>query len=251
MAPASAVSGRQDGAFDDGLGLGDELLQAGAELGDGVGDRAAGRGLVQPETQPAGGRQAPGAKAPTLVTSDLVARMKPGSVLVDISIDQGGCFQDSHPTTHADPTYPVHGSVFYCVANMPGAVPSTSTRALTNVTLPYAAALSGRGDHRTRNARPPADPRAAPGRLRGRPPDPAQEARIILHRSWEKAQEDAEAWFRAARPDPAVARQILGTLTRCSRTREEYDRERDSMTGHGVPGAFLPQWPAGTALRRT
>src|SRR5487761_1230634 len=116
-----------------------------------------------------------GAKAPKLVSNDLVKRMKPGSVLVDIAIDQGGCFEDSHPTTHADPTYPVHGSVFYCVANMPGAVPSTSTRALTNVTLPYAAALSGRGDHRTRNARPPADPRAAPGRLRGRPPDPAQE----------------------------------------------------------------------------
>src|SRR5206468_8309344 len=65
----------------------------------------------------------PGAKAPTLITNELVSRMKPGSVLVDISIDQGGCFEDSHPTTHADPTYPVHDSVFYCVANMPGAVP--------------------------------------------------------------------------------------------------------------------------------
>ena len=85
----------------------------------------------------------------------------------------------------------------------------------------------------------------------GDPPDPAREARIILHRSRKKAQEDAEAWFRAARADPAVARQILGTLTRCSRTREEYDRERDSMTGYGVPGAFLPQWPAGTATGRT
>src|SRR5712691_1308358 len=79
----------------------------------------------------------PGAKAPTLVSNDLVARMKPGSVLVDISIDQGGCFEDSTPTTHAEPTYLVHGSVFYCVANMPGAVPHTSTYALTNVTLPY------------------------------------------------------------------------------------------------------------------
>jgi len=87
----------------------------------------------------------PGAKAPTLVTNELVARMKPGSVLVDISIDQGGCFQDSHPTTHADPTYPVHNSVFYCVANMPGAVPNTSTHALTNVTLPYAVALANKG----------------------------------------------------------------------------------------------------------
>jgi alanine dehydrogenase len=87
----------------------------------------------------------PGAKAPTLVSNDLVSRMKPGSVLVDISIDQGGCFEDSRPTTHADPTYPVHDSVFYCVANMPGAVPHTSTYALTNVTLPYAVALADKG----------------------------------------------------------------------------------------------------------
>jgi alanine dehydrogenase len=87
----------------------------------------------------------PGAKAPKLVTNEQVARMKPGSVLVDISIDQGGCFEDSHPTTHADPTYEVHDSVFYCVANMPGAVPHTSTYALTNVTLPYAVELADRG----------------------------------------------------------------------------------------------------------
>jgi alanine dehydrogenase len=86
-----------------------------------------------------------GAKAPTLISNELVRRMKPGSVLVDISIDQGGCFQDSHPTTHADPTYPVHSSVFYCVANMPGAVPNTATHALTNVTLPYAAQLANQG----------------------------------------------------------------------------------------------------------
>ncbi len=87
----------------------------------------------------------PGAKAPTLVSNDLVSRMKPGSVLVDISIDQGGCFQDSRPTTHADPTYPVHKSVFYCVANMPGAVPHTSTYALANVTLPYVLQLADLG----------------------------------------------------------------------------------------------------------
>ena len=87
----------------------------------------------------------PGAKAPTLVTNEQVSRMKPGSVLVDISIDQGGCFEDSRPTTHADPTYAVHNSVFYCVANMPGAVPHTSTYALTNVTLPYAVELADRG----------------------------------------------------------------------------------------------------------
>ena len=87
----------------------------------------------------------PGAKAPMLVSNALVARMKPGSVLVDISIDQGGCFEDSHATTHADPTYRVHDSVFYCVANMPGAVPHTSTYALTNVTLPYAVELANHG----------------------------------------------------------------------------------------------------------
>ena len=87
----------------------------------------------------------PGAKAPTLVSNDQVSRMKPGSVLVDISIDQGGCFEDSRPTTHDEPTYRVHDSVFYCVANMPGAVPHTSTYALTNVTLPYVLELADRG----------------------------------------------------------------------------------------------------------
>jgi alanine dehydrogenase len=87
----------------------------------------------------------PGARAPKLVSNDLVARMRPGSVLVDIAIDQGGCFADSRPTTHADPTFTVHGSVFYCVANMPGAVPNTSTWALTNVTLPYAVSLADKG----------------------------------------------------------------------------------------------------------
>ena len=87
----------------------------------------------------------PGAKAPKIISNELVSRMKPGSVLVDISIDQGGCFEDSRPTTHADPTYTVHNSVFYCVANMPGAVPHTSTYALTNVTLPYALALANLG----------------------------------------------------------------------------------------------------------
>ena len=87
----------------------------------------------------------PGAKAPTLVSNELVSRMKPGSVLVDIAIDQGGCFEDSRPTTHADPTYTVHGSVFYCVANMPGSVANTSTYALTNATLPYAVKLADLG----------------------------------------------------------------------------------------------------------
>ncbi len=87
----------------------------------------------------------PGAKAPKLVTNDMVARMRPGSVLVDIAVDQGGCFEDTHPTTHADPTFPVHGSIFYCVANMPGAVPNTSTSALTNATLPYIRQIARRG----------------------------------------------------------------------------------------------------------
>ncbi len=87
----------------------------------------------------------PGAKAPTLVSDALVAQMKPGSVLVDIAIDQGGCFESSRPTTHADPVYTVHGSLFYCVANMPGAVPHTSTHALTNVTVPYALEIADRG----------------------------------------------------------------------------------------------------------
>ncbi|MEV4008096.1 alanine dehydrogenase [Actinomadura sp. NPDC049753] len=87
----------------------------------------------------------PGARAPKLISNELVARMKTGSVLVDIAIDQGGCFEDSRPTTHADPTYRVHGSTFYCVANMPGSVPNTSTYALTGVTLPYAVQIADRG----------------------------------------------------------------------------------------------------------
>ena len=87
----------------------------------------------------------PGAKAPILITDELVGRMKPGSVLVDISVDQGGCFESTRPTTHSDPTFEVNGSLFYCVANMPGAVPHTSTYALTNVTLPYAVEIANRG----------------------------------------------------------------------------------------------------------
>jgi alanine dehydrogenase len=87
----------------------------------------------------------PGAKAPKLVSDDLVSRMRSGSVLVDIAVDQGGCFENTRPTTHDDPTYRVHDSVFYCVANMPGAVPNTSTYALTNVTLPYVVALAEKG----------------------------------------------------------------------------------------------------------
>ncbi|MBL3700953.1 alanine dehydrogenase [Leucobacter luti] len=87
----------------------------------------------------------PGEKAPKLVTDEMVAQMKPGSVLVDIAIDQGGCFENSRPTTHDDPTFAVHNSIYYCVANMPGAVPETSTAALTNATLPYVVALADKG----------------------------------------------------------------------------------------------------------
>lgn len=87
----------------------------------------------------------PGAKAPKLVSNDLVSRMKVGSVLVDIAVDQGGCFADTRATTHADPTFVVHGSLFYCVANMPGAVPNTSTYALTNATMPYVRSIANHG----------------------------------------------------------------------------------------------------------
>ena len=86
-----------------------------------------------------------GAKAPKLVSNDLVSKMRPGSVLVDVAIDQGGCFADSRPTTHQDPTYKVHDAIFYCVANMPGAVPATSTYALANATIKYGLALANKG----------------------------------------------------------------------------------------------------------
>jgi alanine dehydrogenase len=87
----------------------------------------------------------PGERAPKLVTDEMVKKMKPGAVLVDIAIDQGGCFEHSRPTTHDEPTYQVHETTYYCVANMPGAVPATSTRALTNATLPYVIALASKG----------------------------------------------------------------------------------------------------------
>jgi alanine dehydrogenase len=87
----------------------------------------------------------PGARAPKLITEDMVASMRPGSVIIDIAIDQGGCVETSRMTTHSDPTYLVHGVVHYCVGNMPGAVPNTSTYALTNVTLPYALSIAEKG----------------------------------------------------------------------------------------------------------
>ena len=92
-----------------------------------------------------GGVLIPGAAAPKLVTDKIVSQMKPGSVLVDVAIDQGGCFEGSHATTHSDPTFAVHNSLYYCVANMPGAVPATSTAALSNATLKYSLALANKG----------------------------------------------------------------------------------------------------------
>jgi alanine dehydrogenase len=92
-----------------------------------------------------GGVLIPGASAPKLVSAALVKRMKPGSVIVDVAIDQGGCFETSRPTTHADPVYVVDGVTHYCVANMPGGVPRTSTFALNNATLPFVLALAGKG----------------------------------------------------------------------------------------------------------
>lgn len=87
----------------------------------------------------------PGAKAPKLITREMLGKMKQGAVLVDVAIDQGGCFETSRPTTHSDPIYTVDGVVHYCVANMPGAVPQTSTIALTNATLPYAVEIANEG----------------------------------------------------------------------------------------------------------
>jgi alanine dehydrogenase len=87
----------------------------------------------------------PGAAAPKLVTRKMIKQMRPGSVVVDIAIDQGGCFETSHATTHADPVYVVDGVTHYCVANMPGAVARTSTIALNNATLPFAVALANKG----------------------------------------------------------------------------------------------------------
>ncbi len=110
--------------------------------------RAALEEYVLPADLVIGGVLVAGAEAPKLVTRDMVKRMKRGAVLVDVAIDQGGCFETSHATTHAEPTYIVDGVVHYCVANMPGAVPNTSTYALNNVTLPYALALADKGYHK-------------------------------------------------------------------------------------------------------
>ena len=120
----------------------------------------------------------PGARAPKLVTRDQLAELRPGTVLVDVAIDQGGCFETSHPTTHSDPIYEVDGIVHYCVSNMPGAVPVTSTFALMNVTLPYVEAIADHGVRaaiardrgpRPRRQRPRRKPHVRSGRGRPRP----------------------------------------------------------------------------------
>ena len=100
---------------------------------------------MRPATSLIGAVLVPGARAPKIVSEDVIREMKPGAVIVDISIDQGGCFETSHMTTHSDPTYVVHDVVHYCVGNMPGAVPHTSTYALTNATMPYVVALADKG----------------------------------------------------------------------------------------------------------
>ena len=96
----------------------------------------------------------PGERAPKLVTDDMVSSMKPGAVLVDVAIDQGGCFEHSRPTTHDDPVFTVHDTVYYCVANMPGSVPVTATKALTNAVLPYVMRVAGSGWHQALRADP-------------------------------------------------------------------------------------------------
>ncbi len=111
------------------------------------------RELIQEADLVIGAVLLPGAKAPHLVTRDILKTMKRGSVVVDVSIDQGGCFETSRPTTHSAPTYAVEGVVHYCVANMPGAVPITSTMALTNATLPYAVEIATKGWKKAAKAR--------------------------------------------------------------------------------------------------
>lgn len=127
------------------------LRQLDATLGNAVHTRHSSRLEIAAQVEDAdlviGAVLVPGAAAPKLVTDEMVSRMRPGSVLVDIAIDQGGCFEGSRPTTHDDPTFAVHDALYYCVANMPGAVPETSTRALTNATLPYAISLADHGWH--------------------------------------------------------------------------------------------------------
>jgi alanine dehydrogenase len=126
-----------------------KLRELDAQFGGTVGTRYSStydlEGAVKNADLVIGAVLVPGAKAPKLISNALVAQMKPGAVLVDIAVDQGGCFEDTRPTTHDDPTFAVHDTVFYCVANMPGAAPKTSTYALTNATMPYVLTLADQG----------------------------------------------------------------------------------------------------------
>lgn len=137
----------------------------------------------------------PGAKAPKIISNSLVSRMKPGSVLVDIAIDQGGCFEDSRPTTHADPTFRVHDSVFYCVANMPGAVPHTSTHALTNVTLPYTLQIAEKGLARAAR-RTPLSARASARSRGGSPTMPSASHSESSRSTWKKRSTSSDSTRR-------------------------------------------------------
>jgi alanine dehydrogenase len=127
----------------------DKLRELDAEFGAAIGTRYSSaydlEGAVKRADLVIGAVLVPGARAPKLISNSLVAQMKPGAVLVDIAIDQGGCFEDSRPTTHDEPTFVVHETQFYCVANMPSAVPRTSTFALTNATMPYVLKLADLG----------------------------------------------------------------------------------------------------------
>jgi alanine dehydrogenase len=127
----------------------DELRRLAADLGNSIKTVVSNRETIAEHVTTAdiviGAVLVPGARAARLVTRDMLGRMRPGSVLVDVSIDQGGCFETSRPTTHADPVYVVDGVTHYCVANMPGGVPRTSTYALNNATLPFVLALADRG----------------------------------------------------------------------------------------------------------
>ena len=194
----------------------------------------------------------PGAKAPKLVTNELVAQMKPGSVLVDIAIDQGGCFEDSRPTTHADPTYQVHNSVFYCVANMPGAVPNTSTYALTNATLPYAVELANQGwrDALAGRPRPGARPQHArrARHLRGRSPRRTGWQRSPSRRRWPDQASDAD---RRRPASPPVERAVDARGSTTSRRAGRVATTRSRPTGATCAVDDLPRVARASTARRT
>ena len=129
----------------------------------------------------------PGARAPKLVTREMLGEMKKGSVIVDVAIDQGGCIETAHPTTHSDPVYEVDGVIHYCVANMPGGVPITSTKALTNATLPYVEAIADNGLARGRRGRPGARARRQRARRQDHVRSRRRGARLRVHAARRRA----------------------------------------------------------------